>query len=48
MARDFINSLAKVPKLFYKIKFVGLFDTVGSFGFPGDDKNWKAKTKYFS
>ncbi|OOF57002.1 hypothetical protein BKK56_01785 [Rodentibacter genomosp. 2] len=48
MARDFINALAKKPKLFYQIKFVGIFDTVGSFGFPGDDKNWKAKTKDFS
>ncbi|OOF63813.1 T6SS phospholipase effector Tle1-like catalytic domain-containing protein [Rodentibacter pneumotropicus] len=48
MARDFINSLNMLNQLKYKYKFIGLFDTVGSFGFPGDDKNWKAKTKHFS
>lgn len=48
MARDFINVLARDNEQKYKIKFVGIFDTVGSFGFPGDDKNWKAKTKDFS
>ncbi|WP_386695041.1 phospholipase effector Tle1 domain-containing protein [Lonepinella sp. MS14435] len=42
MARDFINTLANEEiELNYQIKFVGLFDTVGSFGNPGDDYNWK-------
>ncbi|MDG2952945.1 T6SS phospholipase effector Tle1-like catalytic domain-containing protein [Exercitatus varius] len=41
MARDFINTLANEDKLKYQIKFVGLFDTVGSFGNPGDEYNWK-------
>ncbi|VEH65790.1 Uncharacterized conserved protein [Rodentibacter pneumotropicus] len=48
MARDFINSLSEDDEIKGIFKFVGLFDTVGSFGFPGDDKNWKAKTKDFS
>ena len=37
MARDFINTLAYNDELKYKIKFVGIFDTVGSFGLPGND-----------
>ena len=48
MARDFINTLAYNDELKYKIKFVGIFDTVGSFGLPGNDKDWKPKTKDFS
>ncbi|WP_238327108.1 DUF2235 domain-containing protein [Rodentibacter pneumotropicus] len=44
MARDFINSLANEGvKLKHTIKFVGIFDTVGSFGYPGNDQNWKPK-----
>lgn len=42
LARDFINTLNKKYKfLSYKFKFIGLFDTVGSFGKAGDDKNYK-------
>lgn len=49
MARDFINSLANEEvKLKYQIKFVGIFDTVGSFGYPGNDQNWKPKTDEYT
>ncbi|OOF59993.1 T6SS phospholipase effector Tle1-like catalytic domain-containing protein [Rodentibacter myodis] len=49
MARDFINSLANEEvKLKYQIKFVGIFDTVGSFGYPGNDQNWKPKTDKYT
>ncbi|THA09956.1 T6SS phospholipase effector Tle1-like catalytic domain-containing protein [Rodentibacter pneumotropicus] len=48
MTRDFINSLAKEKELKYKIKFVGIFDTVGSFGYPGNDQNWKPKTDKYT
>ncbi|WGE78117.1 DUF2235 domain-containing protein [Actinobacillus equuli subsp. haemolyticus] len=44
LARDFINLLNKFENnkpLGHKFKFVGLFDTVGSFGNAGDDKNYK-------
>ena len=46
MARDFINSLYGRIRLSktLKIKFVGLFDTVGSFGLPGNDIDWKPIT----
>lgn len=44
LARDFINSLNKSEEntpLKHTFKFIGLFDTVGSFGKAGDDKNYK-------
>ncbi|OOF59931.1 T6SS phospholipase effector Tle1-like catalytic domain-containing protein [Rodentibacter myodis] len=45
LARDFINIMNKSEKKQRKLncifKFVGLFDTVGSFGKAGDDKNYK-------
>ncbi len=42
MARDFINTMYKrYSDLPYIFKFVGLFDTVASFGAAGDDENWK-------
>ncbi|OOF60060.1 T6SS phospholipase effector Tle1-like catalytic domain-containing protein [Rodentibacter myodis] len=43
-ARDFINTLYRDERLLVrgvKIRFVGLFDTVGSFGLAGNDINWK-------
>ncbi len=44
MARDFINTMyTRYPDLPYTFKFVGLFDTVASFGAAGDNENWKPK-----
>ena len=37
LARHFTNVLDTVPKA--SVKFLGLFDTVGSFGIPGDESN---------
>ncbi len=42
MARDFINTMyERIVEEDYIFAFVGLFDTVASFGNPGDNKNWK-------
>ncbi|WP_018652938.1 T6SS phospholipase effector Tle1-like catalytic domain-containing protein [Actinobacillus capsulatus] len=44
LARDFINTINTYEldrPLHHSFKFVGLFDTVGSFGNAGDDKNYK-------
>ncbi|WGE85926.1 T6SS phospholipase effector Tle1-like catalytic domain-containing protein [Actinobacillus equuli] len=46
MARDFINSMYRTPNSRLKVtfKFVGLFDTVGSFGLAGNHINYKPIT----
>lgn len=44
LARDFINTIITYEldkPLYSSFKFIGLFDTVGSFGKAGDDKNYK-------
>ena len=45
MARDFINEMyRKHRRLIFTFKFVGLFDTVGSFGLAGNNINYKPIT----
>ena len=45
MARDFINEMyRKHRRLTFTFKFVGLFDTVGSFGLAGNNINYKPIT----
>ena len=45
MARDFINEMyRKHIDLIFTFKFVGLFDTVGSFGLAGNNINYKPIT----
>lgn len=53
MARDFINTFYTRNKKLYKLtkirfNFVGLYDTVGSFGVAGNDINYKPKKEYES
>lgn len=52
MARDFVNSF-KTEKINkkkeykdVKFNFIGIYDTVGSFGTPGNDVNMKPKREY--
>ena len=43
-ARDFINTFyAQNRKIVFKFGFIGIYDTVGSFGIAGDNDNYKPK-----
>lgn len=45
MARDFINTMYRDQRrVSFSFKFVGLFDTVGSFGIAGNNINYKPIT----
>ncbi len=53
LARDFVNTfyreVVRGPSKKYKdvrFNFIGLFDTVGSFGIPGNDIDYKPKDPY--